>query len=119
MLGCPVAARASTIRISAKVWCLAEGGRRTLRQTYATEDRDLNLRLLALARGVYDLRSLDAERPGGLPVAVWHGLLTEDRLDLVPFRQPGSPAATGGEVAAASLWVPWPPSSSIPPTPTL
>ncbi|MGW0844603.1 hypothetical protein ACWD26_31600 [Streptomyces sp. NPDC002787] len=69
---------------------LAEGGRRTLRQTYGTEDRDLNLRLLALARGARDLRSLDAEGPGGLPVAVWRGLLTEDRLDLVPFRQPGS-----------------------------
>jgi hypothetical protein len=69
---------------------LAEGTRRTLRQTYGTEDRDLNLRLLALARGAHDLRSLDAGQPGGLPVAVWHGLLTEDRLDLVPFRQPGS-----------------------------
>ncbi|MFJ9372903.1 hypothetical protein [Streptomyces sp. NPDC101455] len=69
---------------------LAEGGRRTLRQTYGTEDRDLNLRLLALARGAHDLRSLDAERPGGLPVAVWHGLLTEDRLSLAPFRQPSS-----------------------------
>ncbi|MCC9710684.1 hypothetical protein E4N62_38870 [Streptomyces sp. MNU76] len=68
---------------------LVEGGRQTLRQTYGTEDRDVNLRLLALARGVHDLRSLDAGRPGGLPVAVWHGLLTEDRLDLAPFRQPG------------------------------
>jgi hypothetical protein len=68
----------------------AEGGRRTLRQTYGTEDRDLNLRLLALARGAHDLRSLDAERPGRLPVAVWHGLLTEDRLSLAPFRRPGS-----------------------------
>ncbi|MEV8102634.1 hypothetical protein [Streptomyces sp. NPDC088135] len=69
---------------------LAEGTRRTIRQTYATEDRNLNLRLLALARGADDLRSLDAGRPGGLPVAVWHGLLTEDRLSLAPFRQPGS-----------------------------
>ncbi|MFE7572650.1 hypothetical protein ACFU76_37905 [Streptomyces sp. NPDC057539] len=69
---------------------LAEGTRRTLRQTYATEDRDLNLRLLALARGAHDLRSLDAGRPGGLPVAVWHGLLTEDRLSFAPFRQPCS-----------------------------
>ncbi|MFG2800603.1 hypothetical protein [Streptomyces pseudovenezuelae] len=68
---------------------LAEGGRQTLRQTYGTEDRDLNLRLLALARGAHDLRSLDADRRGGLPVAVWHGLLTEDHLDLAPFRQPG------------------------------
>ncbi|WP_307659827.1 hypothetical protein [Streptomyces sp. V1I1] len=69
---------------------LAEGGRRTLQHTYGTEDRDMNVRLLALARGAYDLRSLDAGRSGGLPVAVWHGLLTEDHLDLVPFLQPGS-----------------------------
>ncbi|MFF7880679.1 hypothetical protein ACH40F_09675 [Streptomyces sp. NPDC020794] len=69
---------------------LAEGTRRTLRQTYGTEDRDLNLRLLTLARGAHDLRSLDTGRPGGLPVAVWHGLLTEDRLSLAPFQQPGS-----------------------------
>lgn len=67
---------------------LAEGTRRTLRQTYAIEDRNLTLRLLALARGAHDLRSLDAGQPGGLPVAVWHGLLTEDRLSLAPFRQP-------------------------------
>ncbi|WP_307534538.1 hypothetical protein [Streptomyces sp. V3I8] len=69
---------------------LAEGGRRTLRHTYGTEDRNLNLRLLALARGAHDLRSLDTDRPGGLPVAVWHGLLAEDHLDFAPFRQPGS-----------------------------
>lgn len=75
---------------------LAEGRRRTIRQTYGTEDRDLNLRLLALARGAHDLRSLDSERSGGLPVAVWHGLLTEDRLDLAPFRQPGSDRWRGG-----------------------
>ncbi|WP_371096469.1 hypothetical protein [Streptomyces sanglieri] len=69
---------------------LAEGRHRTLRQTYGTEDRQLNLRLLALARGAHDLRSLDAGRPGGLPIEVWHGLLTEDRLNLAPFRKPGS-----------------------------
>ncbi|MFC9856155.1 MULTISPECIES: hypothetical protein [unclassified Streptomyces] len=69
---------------------LAEGRRRTLRQTYGTENRDLNLRLLALARGAHDLRSLDAGPPGGLPIAVWHGLLAEDRLNLAPFRKPGS-----------------------------
>ncbi|WP_328935136.1 MULTISPECIES: hypothetical protein [unclassified Streptomyces] len=49
---------------------LAEGGRRTLGQTYGAEDLALNLRLLALARGAHDLRSPDAGRPGGLPVAV-------------------------------------------------
>lgn len=48
---------------------LAGGGRRTLRHAYGTEDRDLNLRLLVLARGAHDLRSPDAERSGGLPVA--------------------------------------------------
>ncbi|WP_326682729.1 hypothetical protein [Streptomyces sp. NBC_01237] len=70
---------------------LAEGGRRTLRQTYGTQDRDLNLRRLALvARGAHDLRRIDAKRSGGLPVAVWHGLLTEDRLNLAPFQKPGS-----------------------------
>lgn len=69
---------------------LAEDRHRTLRQTYGTEDRQLNLRLLALARGAHDLRSLDAGRPGGLPITVWHGRLTEDRLNLAPFRKPGS-----------------------------
>lgn len=69
---------------------LAEGGRQTLRHTYGTEDRELNLRLLALARGAHDLRSLDTDRPGGLPVAVWHGLLTENHLDFAPFRPSSS-----------------------------
>ncbi|MFJ2509982.1 hypothetical protein ACIPEL_03565 [Streptomyces griseoviridis] len=69
---------------------LADGTRRALRQTYATEGRNLNLRLLALARSAHHLRSLDAGQSGGLPTAVWHGLFTEDRLSLAPFRQPGS-----------------------------
>ncbi|OKJ54317.1 hypothetical protein [Streptomyces sp. CB02115] len=41
--------------------------------------------------------------PSGLPVAIWHVLRTRDRIRLAPFRQPGSPAAIGGEAAAASL----------------
>ncbi|MGW1838293.1 hypothetical protein [Streptomyces sp. NPDC002067] len=69
---------------------LAEGQHRTLRQTYGAEDRQLNPRLLALARGAHDLRSLDAGRSNGLPIEVWHGLLTEDRLNLAPFRKSSS-----------------------------
>ncbi|WP_153523703.1 hypothetical protein [Streptomyces jumonjinensis] len=57
--------------------------------------RERNLRLLAMARGVQDLRRLDtgydrAGRSRGLPSAVWHGLLASGQdLDLVPFEAPG------------------------------
>ncbi|MFH8624506.1 hypothetical protein ACH4A8_21900 [Streptomyces vietnamensis] len=57
--------------------------------------RERNLRLLAVARGVQDLRSLDAGydrlgRSRGLPSAVWHGLLAPGQdLDLEPFEAPG------------------------------
>ncbi|MFC8521104.1 hypothetical protein [Streptomyces sp. NPDC057257] len=83
---------------------LAEGTRRTLRQTYAAEDRNLSLRLLALACGAHDLRSLGAGRAGGLPVAVWHGLLTEDRLSLAPFQQPGSDRWRSGMRGTCWAW---------------
>jgi len=80
LLGCLVAARVSAIRFGEGLG-LAEGGRRTLRQTYGAEDLALNLRLLALARGAHDLRSLDAGRPGGLPVS---GPQAQDDQDLQP-----------------------------------
>ncbi|MER7850600.1 hypothetical protein ABTZ03_42475 [Kitasatospora sp. NPDC096077] len=53
-------------------------------------DREPNLRLLAILRGVHDLRTLDGghDRDGHrrtVPKAVWHGLLAEETLDLEPF----------------------------------
>ncbi|MFD8478194.1 hypothetical protein [Kitasatospora sp. NPDC059673] len=56
--------------------------------------REFNLRLLAVARGVPDLRSLDsgydrAGRSRSLPHAVWQGLLAHGQdLDLEPFEAP-------------------------------
>ncbi|MFJ8046049.1 hypothetical protein ACIRBX_36605 [Kitasatospora sp. NPDC096147] len=56
--------------------------------------REFNLRLLAVARGVPDLRSLDpgydrAGRSQSLPSPVWHGLLAHGQdLDLEPFEAP-------------------------------
>ncbi|MGA5703119.1 hypothetical protein [Peterkaempfera bronchialis] len=56
--------------------------------------REFNLRLLAVARGVPDLRSLDsgydrAGRSRSLPRAVWQGLLAHGQdLDLEPFEAP-------------------------------
>ncbi|MGW7441959.1 hypothetical protein [Kitasatospora sp. NPDC054795] len=67
--------------------------------------REFNLRLLAVARGVPDLRSLDsgydrAGRSRSLPSAVWHGLLAHGQdLDLEPFEAPDAstwkPSASG------------------------
>ncbi|MET9183545.1 hypothetical protein ABZX88_35850 [Kitasatospora aureofaciens] len=53
-------------------------------------DREPNLRLLAILRGVHDLRTLGGghDRDGHhrtVPQAVWHGLLAEETLDLEPF----------------------------------
>lgn len=67
-----------------------DGARWTVRHTYRDAKREPNLRLLALARGVHDLRSLDAAHDRMLPLAVWQGLLAHDRLDLAPFRQPST-----------------------------
>ncbi|MFB7949556.1 hypothetical protein ACFC6L_32135 [Kitasatospora phosalacinea] len=56
--------------------------------------RESNLRLLAVARGVPDLRTLDsgydrAGRSRSLPHAVWQGLLAHGQdLDLEPFEAP-------------------------------
>ncbi|MGW6395307.1 hypothetical protein ACWFR1_33520 [Streptomyces sp. NPDC055103] len=65
-------------------------------------ERERNLRLLAVARGVRDLRSLDAgyDRAGrsrGLPRAVWNGLLASGRdVDLEPFEAPEADGWTSG-----------------------
>ncbi|MFG2488080.1 hypothetical protein ACGFSI_35715 [Streptomyces virginiae] len=69
---------------------LAAGARDVVRRTYREHDKECNLRLLAMARGVSDLRSLDTGRSGMLPVAVWEGLLAPASLDLSPFRPPGT-----------------------------
>lgn len=70
MPSCTVAARASTIPMSPKVWGLTSADAEPSARPTATEDPNLNLRLLALARGAHDVRSLDAGWPGWLPVAV-------------------------------------------------
>lgn len=67
-----------------------DGARQAVRHTYRDAEREPNLRLLALARGVHDLRSLDAGRDRLLPLAVWQGLLAHDQLDLAPFREPSA-----------------------------
>ncbi|MEV7194590.1 hypothetical protein AB0N81_22685 [Streptomyces sp. NPDC093510] len=67
-----------------------DGARQTVRHTYFDADRARNLRLLALTRGVHDLRTLDAGRERMLPLAVWEGTLASDRLDLAPFMQPSA-----------------------------
>ncbi|MFG2981316.1 hypothetical protein ACGFYQ_08650 [Streptomyces sp. NPDC048258] len=67
---------------------LAAGARDVVRRTYPGHDKEHNLRLLAMARGVSDLRTLDTGRSGMLPLAVWEGLLASSRLDLMPFRPP-------------------------------
>lgn len=36
-----------------------------------------------------------------MPSGLWYALLAKDRIRLAPFRQPGSPAAIGGEATAA------------------
>ncbi|MFF5488535.1 hypothetical protein [Streptomyces virginiae] len=69
---------------------LAAGARDVVRRTYREHDKERNLRLLAMARGVSDLRSLGTGRSGMLPVAVWEGLLAPASLDLSPFRPPGA-----------------------------
>lgn len=75
---------------------LAVGAERAAWPVFSDDPRarERNLRLLAVARGVPDLRSLDsgydrAGRPLSLPRAVWHGLLAHSQdLDLQPFEVP-------------------------------
>ncbi|MER5886445.1 hypothetical protein ABT160_21695 [Streptomyces sp. NPDC001941] len=69
---------------------LAAGARDVARRTYRERDKEHNLRLLAMARGVPDLRTLDTGRSSTLPVAVWEGLLAPAPLDLTPFRPPSA-----------------------------
>ncbi|MGW6309006.1 hypothetical protein [Streptomyces niveus] len=64
------------------------------RQSYFDQDREHNLRSLAMARGAKDLRTLDGGRDftgrpsDAVPAAVWDGLLAMSTLDLRPFRAP-------------------------------
>ncbi|MFE2042858.1 hypothetical protein ACFXAZ_18405 [Streptomyces sp. NPDC059477] len=80
---------------------LAAGARSAAWLAYDDRDRERNLRLLAMARGVPDLRTLDGghDRDGHartLPHAVWQGLLTDRQLDLEPFEQPTEDRWSGG-----------------------
>ncbi|MFF1506737.1 hypothetical protein [Streptomyces sp. NPDC058326] len=69
---------------------LAGGAQAAVRWVHGERAKEQDLRLLAMARGVPDLRSLDTGYPGVLSVAVWEGLLTPGPLDLTPFREPGT-----------------------------
>ncbi|MFF3863156.1 hypothetical protein [Streptomyces sp. NPDC002209] len=64
---------------------LAAGAQDVVRRTYRERDKEHDLRLLAMARGVSDLRSLEMGRSGMLPLAMWEGLLVPGPLDLLPF----------------------------------
>ncbi|MFE3068500.1 hypothetical protein [Streptomyces sp. NPDC059247] len=75
---------------------LAAGARTAVRWVHGERAKERNLRLLAMARGVLDLRSLDTGRSGVLSVAVWEGLLTPGPLDLTPFRRPSTDRWRGG-----------------------
>ncbi|MET8700048.1 hypothetical protein ABZW10_14435 [Kitasatospora sp. NPDC004723] len=72
---------------------LEDGGPLAAWLAFDDRDRERNLRLLAIARGVHDLRTLDGghDRDGrgrAVPWEVWHGLLAERALDLEPFESP-------------------------------
>ena len=73
---------------------LAQGATRAAWLGYEHEDAERNLRLLAMARGVRDLRTLDGGyddhgRSRSLPRPVWLGLLAHaEDLDLEPFEAP-------------------------------
>ncbi|MFJ3435365.1 hypothetical protein ACIPMU_17605 [Streptomyces cyaneofuscatus] len=80
---------------------LADGARMAAWTVYEDRNRERNLRLLAMARGVPDLRALDGGRDGdghtrGLPLAVWQGLLAGALPDLQPFRKPSADRWRGG-----------------------
>lgn len=81
---------------------LAHGATRAAWQAYYPADSEPNLRLLAMARGVQDLRTLDgghddSGRSRTLPHPVWLGLLTHARnLDLTPFEAPNPDRWHGG-----------------------
>ncbi|MGW9369290.1 hypothetical protein ACWGVR_04635 [Streptomyces xanthophaeus] len=75
---------------------LAAGAQAAVRWTHGERAKERNLRLLAIARGVHDLRSLDIGRSGALSVTFWEGLLTLGPLRLTPFRAPGPDRWRGG-----------------------
>lgn len=68
------------------------GSMRQLSRRKDDRETERNLRILALIRGVHDLRevgddSLDAPA-SAIPYAVWQALLVPDQLDLRPFLPP-------------------------------
>ncbi|MEV4440823.1 hypothetical protein AB0K09_17730 [Streptomyces sp. NPDC049577] len=76
---------------------LTDGARTTAWLTFRDQDIERNLRCLAVARSVHDLRTLDSgSRRRGVPHDVWQGLLTSRRLDLEPFEPPASDRWRGG-----------------------
>ena len=86
------------------------------RHIWPDDDHDLDrsLRVLALARGVHDLREIDDDRDPrtrAMPWPVWHALLATDHLDLRPFLppDPDSRWATG----PVCRWAFWPTRRSI------
>ncbi|MFJ9339893.1 hypothetical protein ACIRP0_11455 [Streptomyces sp. NPDC101733] len=75
---------------------LAAGTQEAVRWAHGERAKEHSLRLLAMARGVHDLRSLDSGRSGALSVAFWEGLLTLGPLDLTPFEPVGTDRWRGG-----------------------
>ncbi|MEU4585868.1 hypothetical protein AB0F92_27885 [Kitasatospora aureofaciens] len=81
---------------------LAKGARRAAWLAHGHQDAERNLRLLAMARGVRDLRTLDGGyddhgRSRTLPHPVWLGLLAHaQNLDLEPFEAPDASRWRGG-----------------------
>ncbi|MFJ2895268.1 hypothetical protein ACIO87_10335 [Streptomyces sp. NPDC087218] len=75
---------------------LAAGAQAAVQWVHGERAKEHNLRLLAMARGVPDLRSLATGRSGVLSVALWEGLLTPGPLDLTPFRPPSTDRRRGG-----------------------
>ncbi|GGX64704.1 hypothetical protein [Streptomyces hiroshimensis] len=76
---------------------VTDGARRTAWLTFRYQDGERNLRCLAMARGVHDLRTLDSgSRRRGVPFDVWQGLLTGSPLDLEPFEPPTTDRWRGG-----------------------
>jgi hypothetical protein len=68
-----------------------------LRSDYTDADRAL--RVLALARGIHDLRQIGGKyesQPGGIPWESWHALVVEAHLDLGPFLPVESESARDG-----------------------
>ena len=60
---------------------LTAGAQDAVRWSHGGRAKEHNLRLLAMARGVSDLRTLDTGRSNALPLAAWEGLLAPAPLD--------------------------------------